>query len=93
MLKESTFLEDCVRDIKALLTEDDEELVEYGPEAFEDPDIVMLWDHNGRTVTAGVAYGTSELLTDIDDDFVCWPEDEPRPSSSSQHARSACVGT
>lgn len=50
------FLETCVRDIKTLLSEEDG-LVEYGPEAFDDPDVVMLWDGNGRAVSAGVSYG------------------------------------
>jgi CRISPR-associated protein Cas1 len=49
------FLEACVRDIKTLLSEDDG-LVEYGPEAFDDPDVVMLWDGNGRAVSGGVSY-------------------------------------
>lgn len=65
-MKGSTFLESCVRDIKALLTEDDD-LVEYGPEAFEDPDIVMLWDGNGRTVSAGISYEDADDLSDLDD--------------------------
>lgn len=64
-MKGSTFLETCVRDVKALLSE--EEQIEYGPEAFDDQDVVMLWDDNGRTVTAGVGYG--EALADFDDDY------------------------
>jgi CRISP-associated protein Cas1 len=65
-MKGSTFLETCVRDIKALLAEV-EEPVEYGPEAFEDPDVVMLWDGNGRAVSAGVSYEDEDDLSDLDD--------------------------
>ena len=54
-MKDGRFLETCVRDIKALLAEDDT-TIEYGPEAFEDPDVVMLWDTNGRTVASGTSY-------------------------------------
>lgn len=59
-MKDGAFLETCIRDIKTLLTDQAEDLVEYGPEAFEDPDVVMLWDSNGRTVPGGVAYGDDE---------------------------------
>lgn len=55
-MKDGAFLETCVRDIKTLLREDDDNVVEYGPEAFDDADIVMLWDDNGRTVAAGTNY-------------------------------------
>jgi CRISP-associated protein Cas1 len=55
-MKDGKFLETCVRDIKALLAEQDT-TIEYGPEAFEAPDVVMLWDTNGRTVAAGTSYG------------------------------------
>ncbi|MGH3757662.1 type I-E CRISPR-associated endonuclease Cas1e [Actinophytocola sp.] len=54
-MKDGKFLETCVRDIKALLADEDT-TVEYGPEAFEDPDVIMLWDGNGRTVPGGIAY-------------------------------------
>ena len=66
-MKGGAFLETCVRDIKDLLTENQDDLVEYGPESFEDPDIVMLWDENGRTVDAGISYGVSELLSEPED--------------------------
>jgi CRISPR-associated protein Cas1 len=59
-MKDGAFLETCVRDIKTLLTDQAEEVTEYGPEAFEDPDVVMLWDTNGRTVPGGIAYGDDE---------------------------------
>ncbi|CRK59256.1 CRISPR-associated protein Cas1 [Alloactinosynnema sp. L-07] len=59
-MKDGAFLETCVRDIKTLLA-DQPDVIEYGPEAFEDPDIVMLWDDNGRTVAAGTAYEEDEL--------------------------------
>lgn len=58
-MKDGAFLETCVRDIKKLLTEEDD-VIEYGPEAFEDPDIVMLWDYNGRNVAGGKAYGEDD---------------------------------
>lgn len=59
-MRDGTFLDTCVRDIKNLLREDDA-LVEYGPEAFEDPNfdsgnVVMLWDDNGRAVAGGTNY-------------------------------------
>lgn len=52
-MKDGKFLETCVRDIQNLLAPDDD-VQEYGPEAFED--VVMLWDYNGRDVPGGVAY-------------------------------------
>lgn len=58
-MKDGAFLETCVRDIKALLADEDT-TVEYGPEAFEDPDVVMLWDYNGRHVAGGTAYGDED---------------------------------
>lgn len=58
-MKDGAFLETCVRDIKTLLA-NEEDPIEYGPEAFEDPDVVMLWDSNGRTVPGGTAYGDHE---------------------------------
>lgn len=58
-MKGGAFLETCVQDIKALLT-DEEEAIEYGPEAFDQPDVVMLWDYNGRNVAAGKAYGDDD---------------------------------
>lgn len=59
-MKDGAFLETCVRDIKALLTDQADDIIEYGPEAFEDPDVVMLWDGNGRTVPSGIAYGEDQ---------------------------------
>ncbi|WP_214364584.1 type I-E CRISPR-associated endonuclease Cas1e [Pseudonocardia sp. H11422] len=58
-MKGSTFLETCVRDIKALLLDADHGGTEYGPDAL-DADVVMLWDDNGRRVAAGTAYGSSD---------------------------------
>ena len=52
-MKDGQFLETCVRDIQTLLAPEDE-VVEYGPEAFDD--VVMLWDYNGRNVAGGVSY-------------------------------------
>ncbi|GAA1309313.1 type I-E CRISPR-associated endonuclease Cas1e [Saccharothrix xinjiangensis] len=58
-MRDGVFFDRCVRDIKTLLRED-EGRVEYGPEAFEDPDfdsnVVMLWDDNGRAVAGGTNY-------------------------------------
>ena len=61
-MKDGAFLETCVRDIKALLSDDTDTVEDtiYGPESFEDPDVVMLWDTNGRTVPGGVSYGDDE---------------------------------
>lgn len=70
-MKGGAFIERCVRDIRSLLSEEDESLVEYGPEAFEDADVVMLWDKNGRTVAGGTSYdhdGTYDLDDFIGDD-------------------------
>lgn len=64
-IRGGAFIERCVRDIRSLLSETDtdaEDLPEYGPEAFDEADVVMLWDQNGRTVAAGTAYeGTYDL--------------------------------
>ncbi|GLZ38732.1 type I-E CRISPR-associated endonuclease Cas1e [Actinokineospora sp. NBRC 105648] len=57
-MKDGKFLETCVADIKSLLA--DEGVIEYGPEAFEDADVVMLWDDNGRKVAGGTAYGEAD---------------------------------
>jgi CRISPR-associated protein Cas1 len=54
-MRGGAFLETCVRDIKNLLREDDG-VTEYGPEAFDDADVVMLWDFNGRAVAGGTSY-------------------------------------
>jgi CRISPR-associated protein Cas1 len=54
-MKGGSFLDTCVRDVKVLLQEDDG-LIEYGPEAFEDPDIVKLWDYKGQAVAGGTSY-------------------------------------
>lgn len=53
------FLEACVRDIRQLLVGEEEQR-EYGPEVFDDVDLVMLWDSEGRVVSGGVAYGAEE---------------------------------
>ncbi|OZM71265.1 type I-E CRISPR-associated endonuclease Cas1 [Amycolatopsis antarctica] len=54
-LRRHRFLEQCVDDISSLLREDDG-TIEYGPEAFDDPDVVMLWDYDGNDVSSGVSY-------------------------------------
>jgi CRISPR-associated protein Cas1 len=63
-MKDSTFLETCVQDVRTLLS--DAEPVEYGPDAFDDPDVVMLWDGNGRrAVDAGMSYTTSVPVAEL----------------------------
>ena len=64
-MKDGAFLETCVRDIKTLLSEPDQ-TVEYGPEAFEDPDVVMLWDYNGHHVAAGTSYDPHDDEPDLE---------------------------
>ncbi|MET9229151.1 type I-E CRISPR-associated endonuclease Cas1e [Lentzea sp. NPDC003310] len=59
-MRGGAFLDTCVRDIRTLLREDDEELIEYGPEAFDDIDVVKLWDTKGRTVAGGTSYGDDD---------------------------------
>lgn len=59
-MRGGAFLERCVRDIRSLLTDESDDVVEYGPEAFDDADVVMLWDTGNRTVAGGVAYGEDE---------------------------------
>jgi CRISPR-associated protein Cas1 len=59
-MKDGAFLDQCVRDIKSLLSDDDEG-EEYGPDAFEDPDVVMLWNYDGQEVSGGVSYGNEDL--------------------------------
>lgn len=56
-MKDGTFLETCVRDVRRLLLDGGDDVVEYGPEAFDDVDVVMLWDGNGRAVAGGTSYG------------------------------------
>jgi CRISPR-associated protein Cas1 len=58
-MRDGAFLNQCVRDIKTLLSTDDE-AEEYGPEAFDDPDVVMLWNYDGQEVAGGVSYGSDE---------------------------------
>jgi CRISPR-associated protein Cas1 len=58
-MRGGAFLETCVRDIKGLL-HDDDDVTEYGPDAFDDADVVMLWDANGRAVAGGTAYGDDD---------------------------------
>lgn len=56
-MKDGTFLETCVRDVRMLLGGGGgQDVVEYGPEAFDDADVVMLWDGNGRAVAGGTSY-------------------------------------
>lgn len=66
-MKDGSFLETCVRDVKRLLSSGDEQAepeqteddaIEYGPDALDD--VVMLWDYNGRAVPGGRSYGDGE---------------------------------
>ena len=59
-MKGGAFLETCVRDIRTLLAAGEDDLTEYGPDAVDDADVVMLWDSNGRAVAGGTAYGDDE---------------------------------
>ncbi|MGI5506327.1 hypothetical protein [Lentzea sp. CA-135723] len=59
-MRGGAFLDTCVRDIRTLLREDVEELIEYGPEAFDEVDVVNLWDTKGRTVAGGTSYGEDD---------------------------------
>jgi CRISPR-associated protein Cas1 len=59
-MRDGAFLQTCVQDIKTLLSDEDD-VVEYGPEAFDEAGVVMLWDDNGRAVAGGTAYGDDEL--------------------------------
>ena len=61
-VRSTDLLDTCVRDIKALLHDDD--TVEYGPEAFDDPsNVVMLWDDTGTAVPAGTNYDDPDQQT------------------------------
>ncbi|ASR35272.1 subtype I-E CRISPR-associated endonuclease Cas1 [Prauserella marina] len=55
-LRRHAFLERCVSDVKDLLRGEDEEPVEYGPDALDGPDVVMLWDYDDGEVEGGVSY-------------------------------------
>lgn len=59
-MRGGAFLETCVRDTKALLLGGDDGVQEYGADAFDDADVVMLWDANGRAVAGGKSYGAEE---------------------------------
>jgi CRISP-associated protein Cas1 len=59
-MRDGAFLETCVRDIHTLLAHGEDDLTEYGPDAFDNADVVMLWDSNGRAVVGGTAYGDDE---------------------------------
>jgi CRISPR-associated protein Cas1 len=65
-MRGGAFLETCVRDIKALLRaeespdEDEEDRDEF-TDGFLEADVVMLWDENGRAVTGGRSYDTSDI--------------------------------
>ena len=55
-MRGGAFLERCVRDIKTLLADESHDVVAYGPEAFDDADVVMLWDAVDRPVPGGTSY-------------------------------------
>lgn len=73
-MKGTDFLETCVRDVKTLLTID-EDATDHGPESAEEPDHVALWDGGDATVAAGVAYGDAldDMPPDIEEPD--WPEE------------------
>ena len=80
-MKGGAFLETCVRDIKALLLDENDGATEYGPDAF-DADVVMLWDDNGRRVAAGTAYDTDEADMFVESDrsyaeIAEWLDEDP----------------
>ena len=62
-MKGGAFLERCVRDIKALLLDDDPDQGVQGVDG-PDADVVMLWDGNGRQVAAGTSYDDGFVETD-----------------------------
>jgi CRISPR-associated protein Cas1 len=70
-MKSSHFLDTCVRDIKALLQDDD--TPEYGSDAL-DTDVVMLWDGADGAVSAGIAYSDEPGGYDDFDDDVGLPD-------------------
>lgn len=59
-MRGGAFLDTCVRDVRALLLGAEEEVTEYGADAFDDADVVMLWDTNGRAVAGGTSYSEVE---------------------------------
>lgn len=63
-LKSSSFLDNCVRDIKTLLSDQDDEAA-VDPDL--DADVVMLWDGNGRAVAGGTSYDGGVYLDPTDD--------------------------
>lgn len=63
-LRGSSFLDNCVRDIKALLSDPDDDAV-GDPDL--DADVVMLWDGNGRAVASGTSYDGGVYLDPTDE--------------------------
>lgn len=63
-LRGSSFLDNCVRDVKALLSTPDDETQNDGD---LDADVVMLWDGNGRAVASGTSYDGGIYLDPTDD--------------------------
>jgi len=59
-MRGGAFLETCVRDIRTLLADGEDDLTESGQDAVDNADVVMLWDSNGRAVAGGTAYGDDE---------------------------------
>jgi CRISPR-associated protein Cas1 len=59
-MRDGSFLDTCVRDIKSLLDDTAEEASDqtiYGPDVFDDLDTVMLWDERGSDLPSGLNYG------------------------------------
>lgn len=63
-LRGSSFLDNCVRDVKALLSTPDDETQNDGD---LDADVVMLWDGNGRAVASGKSYDGGIYLDPTDE--------------------------
>jgi CRISPR-associated protein Cas1 len=74
-MKGSTFLEACVRDIRALLS-DDGLPAHHDSGIADDFDAVALWDGSDRTVEAGVSYDDELFDHAWDDDESAWSEEE-----------------
>jgi CRISPR-associated protein Cas1 len=68
-MRDGSFLETCVKDIKALLRPEDAQADDEMADAIAEADVVMLWDDNGRTVAAGTSYDDPGSIT-LEDPFM-----------------------
>ncbi|WP_224404155.1 type I-E CRISPR-associated endonuclease Cas1e [Pseudonocardia sp. ICBG1034] len=71
-LRDSSFLDNCVRDVKALLSPPEDDAQDDGD---LDADVVMLWDGNGRAVASGTSYDGGVYL-DPTDEYPHFEDDE-----------------